>query len=499
MVKSKISSRLQSYQTERLSKIPTMASAISKIIDSFKEQNRKLVEDAIYFFASYKDERSTLQELKNDLVRQNSHISVIEKYKKDHGKLPKIKGQESTGKFLQSLYVASDKGKKQFNELQQKMQLEKVKRYENLDHLADNMLDLLDGPKIFSQFLGTIALSTPLPEEKVRCVRNEKYKPIYIAALTVALFDKVRCYFDFESDYLKHYISSIFLGKYKSLDMHDPQLPEEIKIAYRNEILKPIAKAALIQFIGSYSPEAEAIFDGDRYRALTVPERDELIQVMSEKSIHYLKYAIGIPTKRFDKKEERESYQKYESTKLRFMLDILENHNNKQHELGNLIRIPMIYSSFIVSTKPEFEYQKIYEAYDIIEQGISYGNYRPLYAKLFLKIIGKFPVGSGIFFISNESGRIERAIVSSLYPRNVENPVCKQVTRNEIQALSKHEVIVSKATNVFYEDVRENSEFSDEFYQLRFNNEYTWNANTLWEVQIPAITFWKKEGTYKEN
>lgn len=491
--------RFNSYRTDRLSEIPTMASAISKKITNFKEQNRKLVDESVGFFESYMDERRQLHKFKKRMVTYNSHIKTIESYKKEHGKFPKIKGHESTERFLHSLYRNFDKDENASKKIKQKINSERAQRYQELDHLIDNMLDLLDSPKIFSQFLGTIALSTPLPDEKVRCVRNEKFKPIYIAALTVALFDQARCQNSFENEYIKSNIEDIFTDKTINLNMYHPDLSDDCKIKYREEILKPIAKASLMQYIGSYSQEAEDIFKGDRYRSLQIDERNQLIEVMANKSKDYIKFGIGIPQKRFDKKDERAEYLAYESLKNKFMLDVISSLEVNNNELGDLIRIPMVYASFIVSTKPEYEYEVIYDAFDIIKDGGSRGSYNQKYVDLFLKMVGRFPLGSGIFMIAKENNVIERAIVSSLYPQNVDEPICKQITKNQIQSLNQTEVIVSKHANIFFESSRHFSEYDDEHFQQKFDNDFTWNANELWEVQIPAITFWKKDGTIKNN
>ncbi|WP_199608757.1 V-type ATP synthase subunit I domain-containing protein [Flocculibacter collagenilyticus] len=499
MANKQHSSRIKSYRTDRLSEIPTMASAISKKISLFKEQHRNLVEESQSFFENYKDDRKQLYKLKKRMATYNEHINTIEEYKKKNGKLPKVKGQESTEKFLRTLYNSHDKDKKEYKETMQRLNAERIHRYEGLDHLVDNMLDLLDSNKIFSQFLGTIALSTPLPDEKVRCVRNEKFKPIYIAALTVGLFDQIRCKVDFNVEYLNRHLSEIFNNDTIKLGLHDPAMPAEVKIAYREEILKPLANAALIQHIGSYSPEAEAIFDDDRYRQLTLHEREQLIEVLHAKSMDYMKYAIGIPPKRFDNKDDKQAYMDYESGKMQFTLSILNSLSQQQNELGDVLRIPMVYSSFMVSTKPDFDYEEIYDAYNIIAKGAKQQRYRQDYAELFLNMVGRFPLGSGIFFISQESGVIERGIVSSLYPEDADSAICKQITKNQIQSLSQTEVVVDKKTNIYFKEARNLSEYEPEYFKQRFEDEYTWNANALWEVQVPALTFWKKDGTIKFN
>ncbi len=498
----------RTYNIEKLSDIPIMASAISKKISDYKQQHQQLAEEAGLFFADYVSQMKELSELKKNISAYEKQIDIIVSYKAEHGKLPLIKGQKSTSKYLMTLYTRSDQHGKRYQTVREAFTRKRTMRFEQLDRLADNLLDLLDSRRLFSQFLGTIALSTPLPEEKVRCVRNEKYKPIYTAALVVALFEEARCQHQFEHPYLKAKLADIFgenssRDQSKYMDLGAAAMNPKVKFRYREEVLKPVAKAALIHAIGSYSPEVEGIFDGDRYRQLEPQQRNILIGSINKKSIDYLKVGIGIPQQRFDSRSEQKEHVARESEKLQFMLSFLASsggkNGSKGSEMADLLRIPMVYSSFIVSTKSDFDYRLIYQAYDTIEEGVASGLYDEQFGRLFLAMVGKFPVGSGVYFISKETEAIEKGIVCSLFPNHADEPFCKQITRQQVQSLSQSEVVVTRGSNIYYQDVRDASEFEAGYYRYRYNDECTWNANELWEVQIPALSFWKKDGTIKEN
>ncbi|SFD63243.1 hypothetical protein [Pseudoalteromonas denitrificans] len=500
MKKSKNTWQLATYQTERLSTIPSMASAVSKKISLFVQSHRKMVDEASLFFIHYQTDLKRLQKLKKNLANYSEQIDIINDYKKEHGKLPLIINQSSTDKYLTQLYRLEQQIKKEYATLQSKIIQQKINRFEALDHLTDNMLDLLSNQRIFSQFLGTIALSTPLPDEEVRCIRNEKYKPIYIAGLAVALFEEIRLTHDFKNPYLKDCMQDMFDDNNASfMALEQNELSNEVMAQYREDVLKPIAKAALLQSIGSYSPQAQAIFSGDRYRMLSVKERSQLIEIVRLKSIDYFKFGIGIPQRKVNTLQEKIEYTQFEQKKLSFMLSFFEKETEDNTELLKLLRIPLIYSSFMVSTKPEFNYKKIYTAYDTLKESALKREIDPLYTKLFLSMVGYFPLGSGIYFISQETNAIEKGIVSSLYPANPHEPICKQITRHQIKSQSQKEVIVSPKTNIFFTQARLNSEFEPEFYELKYKSTYTWNANEVWEVQIPALEFWRKDGTRKVN
>jgi hypothetical protein len=428
------------------------------------------------------------------------HIETVENYRKEKGKLPVIKGQRSAARYLEKLNHKLTLSEFRLAEIKQERFVDRGERYIALEKLVDNILDLLDGPKIFSQFLGTMVLSTPLPNESVRCIRNEKNKPIYITALTVALFEEVRLFSSFETPYLKKSINEIISDDQVSLMQRTDHrvLDLDKKMAYREEVLKPIVKATLLYHIGSYSPSAENIYEGNRFRLLNREKRIHLRGVIQQNSSLYLREGIGLPQERFDNKHAKEAFTKNENNKLDFMTQLLD-FEHQSSELRDLMRIPMVYGSFMLSTKEVFDYTSIYRAFDILKDGMKSGEYNPNFCALFLRMVGRFPIGSGIYFFSKETGMIEKGIVSSLFPRNPESPFVKQITRNQLQSLNQTEVIVSKNTNIYFQSVRDDSEFDDSYFQTRYNPPYVWNANEVWEVQIPALIFWKKDGTLKKS
>ncbi|ATC96306.1 hypothetical protein [Pseudoalteromonas tunicata] len=488
----------KTYQTARLSAIPNMASAVSKKISLFQQQHRKVVEDATAFYQQYPLDIDQLRKYKKKLNAYAQQIEIIEKYKKEHGVLPQIAGQKSPEKYLHQLYMYEQNDKKAFTLLRQQMAIAQTKRYENLDHLTDNMLDLLNNQRIFSQFLGTLVLSTPLPDEKIRCVRNEKFKPIYIAGLVVALFEQIRITHGFKNRYLVEAMSDMFADpKASFMDIEQNSLSHEEMAAYREEVLKPVAKAALLLSIGSYSPQVEDIFAGDRYRLLSQQERELLVATIKIQSTAYLKLGIGIPPQRFNTHQEKLDYTEYEKNKLEFMLSFFSDENNDNCELQRLLKIPVVYSSFMISTKPEFDYRRIYDAYDTIRKSAVNNELDQNYSQLFLAMVGRFPIGSGIYFFNPETESIEQAIVSSLYPDNPHQPICKQITRRQLKSMTQQEIIVPVANNIFFESARHKSGYDDEYFTLKYQNSFVWNANEVWEVQIPALDFWKKDGTRK--
>ncbi len=490
----------QTLLTERLSEIPTMASAISAKISEFQQHYRMLVDDAKLFFRSYQEDRLVLDMSKKNLLECQKQINIIHNHKKEHGRLPRIKGQRSTKRYLQRLLDLRDKHEGDYIRCFKLTRDKRIKRFNSLDSLVDKILDLLNNHKICSQFLGTIALSTPLAHESVRCVRNEKYKPIYTTALAILLFEQVRLNCVFNNDYLRRGLQAILSDSSLAFMDNAKQVMQATeRMAYREDILKPLAKAALIQSIGSYSPEVEAVLEGDRYRKLNQDERQSFVDLTRDKSLDYLKYAIGLPERRFDSRAQKTEFLQYEARKLRYILSLVDYKQQDDDQLRGIIQLPIVYSSFMISTKVEYDYKQIFKAYDVIKRGISDLTYPKTYAELFLNMLGRFPLGSGLYFYCLETKSVEKAVVSSLFPEDEDEPVCKQITRQQNQFLKQSELKISKEYNLFFAESRESLIETEGYNQERYQNEFVWNANELWETQVPALRFWKKDGRVERN
>lgn len=496
---------------DKLSQIPTMVSEISRKISDYRQSYRDLVENAEVFFEEYPSDYKKLTVLRHKVKTYQEQIDFIDNHRKEKGSYPQIKGQPSAQRYLARLVAQQSSSDYELRELESRLQTESNARYEHLDHLTGQMLDLLNGERIFSQFLGTIALSTPSPKDKIRHVRNEKYKPIYVTALAIALFEQVRVSHGFNTPFLVETLKEIFpqdkqfsLMAVNSLTENSDEkaplpMPAEMKLMYRESVLKPLAKAALLQSIGLHSPEVNNLLGQDRYRKLDHEERQELLSIIDRKTNAYLKLGIGIPTIRHNSKADRDAFVSQEKKQLAFILTTLNSLKIKGNEIGDLLRIPMTYASFLLSTKQDFDYKQIYQAYDILNKGKADKIYKAEHVDCFLKMVGRFPLGAGIYVIQQESGEIERAIVSSLYPSEPDEPVCKLITRRQLQFISQAEVVVSKESNLFFEESRRASHYEPDFFQARYKGKFTWNATDVWDNQVPAIQFWKKDGKRRYN
>ncbi len=77
--------------------------------------------------------------------------------------------------------------------------------------------------------------------------------------------------------------------------------------------------------------------------------------------------------------------------------------------------------------------------------------------------------------------------------------ICKQITRKQSQFLKQSEIKISKDYNLFFADTRNNLASIETYNQERYKDDFVWNANELWETQVPALRFWKKDGRVDDN
>jgi uncharacterized protein (UPF0305 family) len=273
-----------------------------------------------------------------------------------------------------------------------------------------------------------------------------------------------------------------------------PKMAQE----YRESVILPIIQAVLIHNIGSYSLEADSLYRGNRYRLLEEKERKQLIKIIRDHTINYLHYGLGKPR---ESEYSRNQADEFELEMQRFELieEIAKGYTKAQHPIGNLLRIPMIYASFILSTKPKHSFNLIYRAFDILKSGIENEVIYKPYADEFLKMVGRYPLGSGIFFNSKETHLPERAVVTGLNPPKTSSAIVKQLTRRQVQFNDHTQVLVSKEYNIATEEGRANSDFGPEYFKKQFPNGFFWNPAEPWERDIDQERFWRRDNNLKQN
>jgi hypothetical protein len=344
----------------------------------------------------------------------------------------------AVGYFEQEEFTPSDE--KTSSEESQLKLMERTERHANLLAISLTIIELAEGDSYAennrksAQFLGTIQLLSPTEGKRV-ATSNEQSKSIYKALLCLRLLDRLIIDGQMREPYINKFLTDLSSEQFIDFANHDAdkyqRFVEQVKV--------PLVMAALLQDIGNYHPKAQAILCGvdgklDPFRTLEVKQRKELLQVNYRETIKYLIDGIGIPTFVGNTKAEREQFFVDEKDKLAFIKQLLKSSVNPKNTIGNILKVPQIYTSIILSTKASYNYKLLPKVFQVLNKNAELGACAQSVVDSLYKITGIFPQGFGIVYMPlGEFGEhgdcYEYAIVNRLYPDNPEQPNCRMATR----------------------------------------------------------------------
>jgi len=367
----------------------------------------------------------------------------------------KLSENVKSEKLIQSVKILENK-LKNFNLKQRE---ERTARLLPIKKVCEDILFLCKGKDInernnkFARILGTIQLMAPA-STKAANNQNKRSKHLYRAILSLLLFEQLM------KDQLitNPYIQDV---ENKALDEAD----EEI---YQNEVQIPILMTALLLDVGNHHPDAIKILKGvdgklDEFRTLNNEERLTLLKINYRQTINYLSNGIGVSTYIGNNKSERTLFDEHEHNKLSFILALLKRSVDPKKGIGNVIKIPQIYVSVVLSTRKNFEYKSLPRVFLLLNKGAEKGSYSQVVVNSLLKILGVFPPGFGITYIpQNMDGtdldRFEYAIVNGIYPENPHSPILRIATKNLTFTSSGHDLVLKPENNLFYPGCRKKLE-----------------------------------------
>jgi hypothetical protein len=346
-----------------------------------------------------------------------------------------------------------------FVDAEQQYQQKRLYRQSQLVMLCQQFLQLSEGNSRSetilrsSKLLGSLQLLAPSEGEQITSVQ-QKYKPLYKAALSLRLLDHL-----LERGLITN--SYILQKAELRLSGGEPDQP----CPFRDDVQIPMLMALLLQDVGHYHPDAIAILCGPhgelpRSRELDMEERQQFLEVSLQASLRFLLQGIAAPKYRGNSRAERDEFEKNEQDKLAFAATLLRNANAPGVGIGNLIKIPQVYASAVLPGRNRFDYQALPKVALIVKNGASQGRYDPRMADALLTITGIFPQGYGIVFLPKPQPgqaveRYEFAIVNSLYPLQAEVPLCRIVTRNLQFRHIGQNCTVSVAHNLYFKPARQ--------------------------------------------
>jgi hypothetical protein len=319
-------------------------------------------------------------------------------------------------------------------------QKKRTERHESLLSISLTILVLAEGENYdetnrkSAQFLGTIQLTSPTESRRV-AIYNEQSKAIYKAVLCLRLLDNLIIEGQMDEPYINKFLIDITPEQYVDFFNHDSdkhkRFVEQVKI--------PLIMAALLQDIGNYHPNAQRILRGvdgklDPFRTLDVDQRKGLLKVNYRETLKYVSEGLGIPNFIGNTKSERDQFYIDEQDKLSFIKQLLKTSVNPKNTVGNVLKVPQIYTSIILSTKSNYNYKLLPQVFQVLNKNVELGACTQNVVDALYQITGMFPQGFGIVYMPHsefvdQGDCYEYAIVNGLYPEKPEQPNCRTTTR----------------------------------------------------------------------
>ncbi len=217
---------------------------------------------------------------------------------------------------------------------------------------------------------------------------------------------------------------------------------------------------AILQDIGNYHPQAQQILRGldgkeNPFRTLELEERKNLLQINYRETLNYVINGIGVGKFVGDNRAQRSKFDRAEKDKLVFISHLLKKCIKPEQGIGNLLKVPQIYTSIVLSTKPNFDFKLVPQVYQVLQQNAERGFCHISVVNCLKKVTGMFPQGFGISYIPKDSAgndydRFEYAIVNALYPEHFKRPKCRTVTRNLTFIGRGLDIVVHEHNNLYF-------------------------------------------------
>lgn len=334
-------------------------------------------------------------------------------------------------------------------------------RFDALKTIAYDVIELAEADSFqennrkSAQFLGTLQLLSPVESSRIASIHEES-KSVYKAVLCLRLLDRVIMDNKLNDPYINQYIKELSAEQYRDLSRHDM---EAYKL-FTEQVKVPLVIAALLQDIGNYHPAAQSILcgsDGDLnpFRVLEKSERKELLKISYSETLSFLNKGIGVPFFVGNTRAEREQFLEKEEGKLAFINELLKATISGKSLVSNLLKVPQIYTSIILSSKESYNYKLLPQVFQVLNKNAELGACKKEFVDALYQITGMFPQGFGIVYLPTggyiEPGDCyEYGIVNMLYPENPEEPICRVATRKLTFMGYGHNFTIDKQRNLYF-------------------------------------------------
>lgn len=323
-------------------------------------------------------------------------------------------------------------------------------------YLAEKVLLLAEGQNDeetltrSAKMLGTLQLTVPVSNRRWREVQF-CYKPLYRSVLTLRLLSHLLRHNKLHNSWVKQHYAQ--------------RQPDSEYCPFRLNVQIPLIIAVLLLDSGQLHPQAAGVLAGqarqlDPLRSMSADERLAFLQASQTGRIAIAEHALIVVPSRAGNLQQQQQDIKQQQQRLQFIRQLLLDLDNPESELGNLLKVPQVYSSIVLPGRNRFVYEALPKAALLLKEGVSRRQYSASFADQLLRITGIFPQGYGIAFVpTHEDGTLqekyELAVVNRLYPPKPEQPLCRIVTRNLQYRRNGHDCQVSVEHNLYFKAARD--------------------------------------------
>lgn len=313
---------------------------------------------------------------------------------------------------------------------------------------ASESKDFDDTQHKSSKFLGSILLLSPGSGEQLSELHH-RMKPAYKAVLCLRLLDKLLIDDVITNQHIREHYNAE--KRFDVTNFFDNP--------YAHTVILPVMLAAMLQDIGLLHPELIALQKGeggeDLFRVLEPEERNKMLELSHKYTLQYLHEGLGMRPYIGNSKEQKKEFLILEKKRLQFQTLLLQDAVSHKIGVGDIIKIPQIYASVVLSTKRDYKRKNLPTAAILIDQLGQKDAISEAKAKAFINIVGYFPQGYGISYIPTDLRGIELdsyefCIVNSLNPATPQEPICRKVTRNLAYIISGDVETIKKTVNLHY-------------------------------------------------
>lgn len=356
------------------------------------------------------------------------------------------------------------KVQRELNEEKQKQLRSQQQCYKCIANICINFLKLAEGHSQqqtntkSAKLLATLFMLSS-SETQNRKQMHQLYKPLYKAVLSLRLLDKML------TD--KKLVNNYIVARYNP-DNRFSKVPDRYS-QFQLDVAIPVIIAAITQDIGMQHIEIQRLLKGvdgsiDEFRVLDKETRIPLLIMNHEQTKDFITNGIGLSVYEGQDPDKKIRYEKKQTNRQKFVLGLLRDAiKPTQGSIGNVIKIPQIYSSFILSTKPDYNFRDLPKVINVLNNAAKHASICTKATDCFIHLVGHFPLGFGMIYVpkhqvDEQLQDFYYAIVTKLNPKQPDSPTCRKITgQGEISDESK-DFSLEPENNLFYRSVQKTLE-----------------------------------------